>query len=100
MNFVEFGKHITDVYRKTILSIEDPQKRAEALQPVWDYVDSLDIIDNSDEQGLKSVVNTMQAAKDQFTTLVRIPSQYLTYLANGQYRLRLFIILRKLKLWA
>jgi hypothetical protein len=53
-----------------ILLIKDPKKHTEALQPIWDYMDSLDAVGDTDRHALKMVVSTMQAAKDQFTTLV------------------------------
>ena len=78
MTYKEFGKHMTAQYRKTIMSIKDPRERAKALQPIWDYVDSLDAIEHTGSRGLKSVVSTMQAAKDQFTTLVSLRSRTLS----------------------
>jgi hypothetical protein len=52
------------------MSITDADKRAEALQPIRDYVDSLEKNDNSNGLALKSVVTLMKNAKDQLTTLV------------------------------
>jgi hypothetical protein len=72
VNYVEFGKHMTKVYNETIKSIKDPQKRAEAMQPIWDYVDAVDAVEDTGKHAIKSVVATMQAAKDQFTTLVSV----------------------------
>jgi hypothetical protein len=72
VSFNEFGAHITDIYKKTILSIEDPAERAKAMQPIWEYVDSLDVVENTGNHKLKSVVSIMQSAKDQFATLVSV----------------------------
>lgn len=83
VDFVEFGQHMTDVYRKTISSIQDPQQCAEALQLVWDYIDSLDVVENTGEHSLKSVVSTMQTARDQFTTLVRFLQRYIRLVAKA-----------------
>jgi hypothetical protein len=70
VTFEQYGKHMTEVYHKSIKSIKDPHLRAEALQPIWDYADSLEVVENTGEHKLKSVVANMQSAKDQFTTLV------------------------------
>ena len=70
MSFNEFGVHMTKIYNTTIKSIQDPAERAKALQPIWEYVDSLDVVENTGNHKLKSVVSTMQSAKDQFATLV------------------------------
>jgi hypothetical protein len=88
VSYKEFGKHMTKIYKDTILSIEDPEERAEALRPIWDFVDNLDAMEDTSEHALKSVVSTMQSAKDQFTTLVGQPSTYclLTYYADTSYR--------------
>jgi hypothetical protein len=94
---MEYGKHMTEVYRETILLIKDPKERAEALQPIWDYVDSLDAIDDTDGHALKMVVSTMQAAKDQFVTLVSATTLLWADIHLG-YRLLLIIIWNKLRL--
>ena len=70
VSYKEFGKHMVGIYNKEIKSIADPQKRAEAMQPIWDYVDSLETVDTTGAHALKSVVSIMKTAKDQFTTLV------------------------------
>jgi ABC-type uncharacterized transport system YnjBCD substrate-binding protein len=63
---------MTKIYNKTIKSIQDPAERARVLQPIWEYVDSLDVVENTGNHKLKSVVSTMQSAKDQFATLVSL----------------------------
>jgi hypothetical protein len=71
VSYVEFGKHMTKVYHETILSINDPKKRAKALEPILEFVESMDAVGETGEHGLKSVVSTMQTAKEQFTSLVQ-----------------------------
>ena len=63
---------MTDIYNKTIKCIEDPAERVKAMQPIWEYIDSLDVVENTGNDKLKSVVSTMQSAKDQFATLVSV----------------------------
>jgi hypothetical protein len=70
VTYAEFGKHMINEYNKEIKSIADPQKRAEAMQPIWEYVDSLETVDTTGAHALKSVVSVMKTAKDQFATLV------------------------------
>ena len=70
VDYVEFGKYMTEIYNNEIKPITDPRKRAEAMQPIWDYVDSLEVVDTTGAHALKSVVSMMKTAKDQFATLV------------------------------
>jgi hypothetical protein len=61
---------MTDVYRNDISSIEDPEERAAALQPILDFVDSKEPIDDEKELAVKSIASVMESAKDQFANLV------------------------------
>ena len=70
VDYVEFRKYMTEIYNNEIKSITDHHKRAEAMQPIWDYVDSLEVVDTTGAHALVSVVSMMKTAKDQFTTLV------------------------------
>jgi hypothetical protein len=69
VSYKAFGQHMIQKYRETILSIEDLTERAEAMRPIWDYVDSVDAA-GVEGKALKSVVSTMKSAREQFTTLV------------------------------
>ena len=70
VTYVEYGKVMNEAYRDMVLSVEDPVKRAEVLKPILEFTDSLDNTEIDGAHTLKSVVATMQAAKDQFTNLV------------------------------
>jgi hypothetical protein len=63
---------MNEAYHDKILSITDSNKRAEALQPILDFAENLESVGETVERTLKSVVATMQSAKDQFTELVRL----------------------------
>jgi ABC-type uncharacterized transport system YnjBCD substrate-binding protein len=83
---------MTKIYNNTIKSIEDPAERARVLQPIWEYVDSLDVVENTGHHKLKSVVSTMQSAKDQFATLVSILVVFTRRVLTVRCRPPLFII--------
>jgi hypothetical protein len=66
----EYTKIVTAAYHKDITSIADPEQRAAALQPIFDFVDSQESALESSDVSLKTVVSVMTAAKNQFTNLV------------------------------
>jgi hypothetical protein len=71
VTFPEYSAHVADVYRKDYASIKDPEQHAAAFQPIWDYVNSAELVDDPNNVAVKSVVSVMNSAKDQFTNLVR-----------------------------
>ena len=90
---MEYGKIMNQAYHDQILSITDMTERAEALQPILTFVADLENQGETVERSLKSVVSTMQSAKDQFTELVslNLASVYLssfsaTGISLSQYR--------------
>lgn len=71
MSFQEYNKHVADVYRNDILSIEDPEQRTAALQPILDFVNAQEPTnDDQDTIAVKSLASVMNSAKDQFANLV------------------------------
>jgi hypothetical protein len=66
---------MNQAYRDMMSPITDDEERARVLKPIMDYAESLDNKVVTTAHTFKSIVSTMQSAKDQFTGLVR--SQFL-----------------------
>lgn len=67
---------MNQAYCKMVLSVEDPVKHAEVLKPILEFTDALDDGEIGGAHTLKSIVATMQAAKDQFTSLVSTKTEH------------------------
>jgi hypothetical protein len=70
VSFQQYSTHVAEVYRNEFLSITDPEERAAAFQPMWDFVNSGELVNDSNDVAVKSVVSVMNSAKEQFANLV------------------------------